>query len=410
MYIYFLLIRIASLWNDKARRLLRGQRATLSLLQERLTKGHWVWFHASSVGEFEQGRPIMERLRRERPELKILLTFFSPSGYELRKDWHGADIITYLPFATRRNARRFLNIVKPEKAVFIKYEFWPAYLKELRKRGIATYSVASVFRPEQFFFRPIIGKPYLSLLHCFTHLLVQDEASKELLAEHGVENVTVCGDPRFNRVAQIASEAKEIPLVDRFTSTDSFRNMMAEGRCTKILVAGSTWVRDEELLNKYIVEHDDVRLVLVPHETDERHIQQIFRIFEGRYIRLSEATLRNVDLYRVLVVDEVGMLSSIYRYATVAYIGGGFGKGIHNTLEAAAYGVPVVWGKNYKRFREAKGLIAAGAGFAVSNYAELREALDNAFMNAAEAGKRAREYVLSETDAAERIYNMLFNV
>ena len=414
MLIYFFLIRVAALWNEKARMLVRGQRESMALLHEKVTDGRWVWFHAASAGEAEQGRPLMEKLRLEQPKTKILLTFFSPSGYMQHKDYKGADLVCYLPFATRRNAKRFLDIVKPCKAVFVKYEFWPAYLRELRRRGIETYSAASVFRRQQFFFRPIIGRPYLSLLRCFTKLLVQDEASRRLLAEYGIDNTVVTGDPRFNRVAHIAAQAKEIPLVDRFVQgmpenrTGSGR-MATDGGQPSVLVAGSTWPADEELLQRYVSTHENVRLVLVPHETDEKHLHEIFRIFSGRFVRLSKANMRNVDCCRVLVVDTVGMLSSIYRYADVAYIGGGFGSGIHNTLEAAIYGIPVVWGSNYARFREAQGLIDAGGGFAAGNYTELEAALDHAFLNAREAGNRAKGYVLSETDAADRIYNEIFN-
>ena len=251
MSFYFFLIRIASLWNKKARKLVRGQKAAMQELKEKYTPGRWYWFHAASVGEFEQGRPVIERIRKEHPEIKILLTFFSPSGYELRKDYKGADLVTYLPFATRRNAKRWLDVLNPEKVIFIKYEFWPAYLRQLRKRGIATYSIASVFRKKQFFFRPLIGKPYRNLLKCFTGLLVQDEMSKQLLEKYGILNVQVCGDPRFNRVAQIAAQAKEIPMIDRFTQGMPENETVAESVMRmpkKILVAGSTWPKDEELL------------------------------------------------------------------------------------------------------------------------------------------------------------------
>lgn len=408
MFIYFFLVRIASLWNEKAKKLVRGNKTALKLLAERVTDGRWVWFHAASVGEFEQGRPIIEKLKSEHPELCILLTFFSPSGYEMHKNYSGADIVSYLPFATIRNAKRFLDIVKPEKAFFIKYEFWPAYLKQLRKRRIPAYSVASVFRKEQAFFRPLIGNVYRSLLRCFTLLFVQDENSKLLLENHGITNVSVTGDPRFNRVMQIASNAMEMPLAEHFTEGMAENRTGGLHKKDKILVAGSTWPADEELLAQYIETHHDVRLILVPHEIDANHLKTIFRIFEGRYIRYSEATLKNIDLERILVVDRLGMLSSLYRYADVAYIGGGFGVGIHNTLEAAVYGVPVVWGKNYHRFREAQGLIAAGAGIAVDNYQTLETALDTAFKQQIQMGQCARNYILAEADAADKIYSQIF--
>ena len=412
MIFYFLLIRIASLWNKKARLLLKGQKATIALLKDNISQGSWIWFHAASSGEFEQGRPIIERFRKEQPQKKILITFFSPSGYELYKNYEGADLVAYLPFATRRNAKRMLDILQPEKAIFIKYEFWPAYLRELHKRGIATYSIASVFRKEQFFFRPIIGKPYRNLLNCFSLLLVQDEASRQLLEQYGITNTAVTGDPRFKRVAQIANNPAPIPLIERFVSgmpeyKTAKDNVIPQKN--KVLVAGSTWQADEQLLAQYINSRPDVRLILVPHETDEEHLHDIFRIFEGRYIRFTQANMKNVDTCRVLVVDTIGMLSRIYQYADVAYVGGGFGVGIHNTLEAAAYGIPVVWGSNYKRFREAQGLIDAGAGLAVDNYSQLATALDTAFSSAADMGQKAHQYVLSEIDAADKIYSQLTN-
>ena len=410
MLIYFLLIHIASLWNKKARLLCRGQKETIRQLKQVRQDGSWIWIHAASVGEFEQGRPVIERLKREQPNKKILLTFFSPSGYELHKNYAGADLVVYLPFATRKNAKRFLDILQPEKVVFIKYEFWPAYLRELRKRKTETYSVASVFRNDQFFFRPLIGRPYRRLLDCFTRLLVQDEASRELLAQYGINNTMVTGDPRFKRVAQIAQSTEEIPLVDRFVNGMPEHKTGSEDFTmrNKVLVAGSTWLPDEKLIVKYINHHPDTRLILVPHETDSKHLHSIFHLTEGRYIRLTQANMRNVDTCRILLVDTVGMLSRLYRYADVAYIGGGFGAGIHNTLEPAAYGIPVIWGKNYKRFREAKGLIEAGAGIAVSNYQELQQALDTAFLHADDMGQKALQFILSETDAADKIYQEIF--
>ena len=400
----------------KVNRLLRGQRGLLKNLQEKIHAVNttapgavWWWFHCASVGECEQAKPLMERVRKYQPQAKILLTFFSPSGYELLHDYRGADVVSYLPLPFRHNAKRFLDIVKPGKAVFIKYEFWAAYLRELRKRHINTYSVASVFRPQQAFFRPLIGNIYRSRLRCFTCLIVQDGRSKELLNRYGIDNVTVGGDTRFNRVAQISANPQPIPLIDRFVKgmpenlTQS--TIINPQSCT--LVAGSTWLKDEQLLKRYIDTHPQVRLILVPHEIDDTHLHRIFQLFEGRYIRLTQANFLNVDTCRILVVDTLGLLSSIYQYADAAYIGGGFGKGIHNTLEAATYGIPVVWGRNYHRFREAQGLIDAGAGQAVSNYEELEAALDKAFLCKQTMGKAARNYVESEIDAADKIYEQI---
>ncbi len=397
----------------KLKKLLRGQRGLLDGLREKVEAtgksspdAVWWWFHCASVGECEQAKPLMERVRREFPKAKILLTFFSPSGYEMLHDYKGADVVSYLPLPIRRNAKRFLDIVKPEKAIFIKYEFWAAYLNELQKRHISTYSVASVFRPDQAFFHPVTGRIYRRRLNCFSKLIVQDARSKELLQKYGIDNAVVGGDTRFNRVAQISANPQELPLIDRFVKgMPENKSVSAMNEAdSAIIVAGSTWPKDEELLQQYIENRPQVRLVLVPHEIDDEHLHEIFRMFEGRYIRLTQANFLNADTCRVLVVDAMGLLSSIYQYADVAYIGGGFGKGIHNTLEAAAYGIPVVWGKNYHRFREAQGLIDAGAGQAVKDYKQLEAALDNAILNKQTMGTAARNYVMSEADAADKIF------
>lgn len=400
MYIYIFLVWLASIFgNKKAEELIRGQWRATDTLRMKLPHKHGkqrIWIHAASVGEFEQARPIIERLRSEHPNWEIVLTFFSPSGYNLRKDYDQVDAVTYLPFATRRNARLFLDVVKPDMAIFVKYEFWPAYLRELNKRGIKTYSISAIFREKQQFFRKW-GKPYLKLLKLFTAIYVQDEPSARLLLDHGIEHVEVAGDTRFDRVHMIARQAKDIPQLERFT---------AGGQ--KVIIAGSTWYKDEEMLARYVANRPDVRLVVVPHEIHEAHLHQIFQLFEGRYVRLTQATVNNLDAVRVLVVDTIGMLSSIYRYGQVAYIGGGFGVGIHNTLEAAVFGMPVLFGPNYKNFREACALIDAGGGTSIRNYNELETAMDKALEQHEEFGKKASEYVVSELGATEKIYNKLF--
>ena len=341
----------------------------------------------------------------EKPGTKILLTFFSPSGYELRKDYKYADKVMYLPFATRRNARHFLHVFKPSMAIFIKYEFWPAYLRELNHRDIPTFLISGIFRPKQTFFKPW-GSSYRHLLTRFTRLYVQDTASLELLAKFGIKNVEVAGDTRFDRVHAIAQHAKDIPSVEHFINAQLNE---FERPTDKVIVAGSTWPQDEQLLARYIEEHPDVKLVLVPHEIDEHHLHNIFQIFQGRYVRFTEATPNNVLHVQTFVIDTIGMLSSIYRYGHVAYIGGGFGVGIHNTLEPAVYGMPVVFGPNYQRFREAKGLIAAGAGFSVNNYEEFERTMDMALEQYEALGKKAKEYVASELGATGKISREIFN-
>ena len=394
MHLYFLCIRIAALLgHKKARKLVEGQsRALVELKKERPFD---VWFHAASVGEFEQARPIIERLKREHPNKRVLLTFFSPSGYEMRKDYQGVDKVTYLPFATRRRVRAFLDAVQPKVAVFVKYEFWPAYLRELKRRKMHTYLISAIFRPKQLFFWPW-GRPYRNLLKGFTRLYVQDEPSAELLKKYGGEQVTVAGDTRFDRVSTIASREVDLPLVAQF----------CQG--AKTIVAGSTWPEDETLLARYVEERDDVKLVLVPHEINQEHLHRIFLTFKGQYVRYSEATERNIMTCRVLMIDTLGMLSQLYRYADVGYVGGGFGAGIHNTIEAAVYGIPVLFGPNHYKFREAKNLLKAGAAETVDNYGSFSAAMDHALEQHKEMGKLAAEYVESELGATNRIYEELF--
>lgn len=394
--IYFWLVRVAALFNRKARKLVDGQKTVFQELEAKLEpSAQYIWFHAASVGEFEQGRPLIERLKAERPDRKIILTFFSPSGYEMRKNYPLADIVAYLPFATRKNARRFVEMVRPEKAIFIKYEFWPNYLKCLQQHNVPVYSIAAIFNPKQAFFR-WYGGSYRKCLRCFTHLFVQDEASARLLARYRIGNTTVCGDPRFDRVVAIAAEAKEFPLVQKFVQD------------SPVLVAGSTWPADEELLVRYYHERRNFKLILVPHEIHAEHLNRIFQMLEGRYIRYTEATPQNLSSADCLIVDTMGMLSSLYRYATIAYVGGGFGVGIHNTVEAAVFGVPVVFGPEYRKFREAHGLAACGGGFPVKNYRTLAETLDGLFANPADAGRKAGEYVQSERGATDRLMHDIF--
>lgn len=393
---YFGGVRLAALFNRKARMLSCGEKQALDHIASRIENGErYIWFHAASVGEFEQGRPIMEKIKQEHPQCKIILTFFSPSGYELRKNYAGADIVSYLPFATKKKVRKFLDLVNPVKAVFIKYEFWPNYLSELKRRHIPTYIIAAIFRRNQIFFK-WYGAAYRRCLYTFEHLFVQDEESRKLLAKYKINDVTVCGDPRFDRVCAIAQEAKNLPIIEQFTY----------GAPT--LIAGSTWPVDEDMLIRYVKENNYAcKLVLVPHETDKRHLHHIYQALRGRYVRYTEATPRNVEMVNCLVVDTVGILSSIYRYGTVAYVGGGFGVGIHNTLEAAVYGMPVVFGPNYHKFREARQLIECRGGFSVKNYKTLKKTLDEAFEHSKEYGENAKNYVQGNKGATDVIYNRI---
>lgn len=403
MHFYFFLIRIAAFFGHRrARRLVHGQAQAFRDLKayaeahpERMLRD-CVWFHAASVGEFEQARPIIERLREEQPWRPILLTFFSPSGYEMRKTYDKVDLVTYLPFATRRNARRFIEAVHPSMAVFVKYEFWPAYIRQLHQRNIPLYSVASIFRSNQYFFR-WYGAAERKLLKMFTHLFVQDNASIDLLRRYGITQTSLSGDTRFDRVTSIAGHAKEIEAVRRFV----------EGQ-PQVIVAGSTWPEDEALLYQYMEEHPYVRLILVPHEINQNHLHSIFHLWQGKHVLLSDADELNLQHTRTLVVNRMGLLSSIYQYGHVAYVGGGFGAGIHNTIEAAVYGLPVIFGPNYEHFREAKALIENGGGRSVSDYPELAAAIDDMLQNRQTAGLAAARYVESELGATDRIYSELF--
>ena len=402
---------------DKLQTLFRGQRETLSAEHKAILENNRgaVWFHAASVGEFEQARPLIERLRREQPQQKIVVTFFSPSGYEARKEYDMADGIYYLPFPTRRNARRFIKVLQPKMAIFVKYEFWPAYIRELSKQKIPTYSICAIFREEQYFFR-WWGKGQRNLLKRFSHIFVQDGASKLILSEHGVHNASVAGDTRFDRMNEVLMANREKPTAN-LTPIAHF----TEG-CQRVIVAGSTWPEDEVLLTKYIdnlsLLNGDLstKLILVPHELNEAHLHFIFNLFQGRFVRYSAAnemrdavSRRNILQHaQVLVMDTMGLLSSTYLFGQVAYIGGGFGEGIHNTIEAAVYGKPVIFGPNYHHFREAKGLIEAGAARSIKNYSELEAALETALGNYENIGAKAAEYVQSELGASAKIYEQIF--
>ena len=403
MHFYFFILRIAAFFGHKrARRLVKGQRQAfhdLAVYQEAHPDRplrDCVWFHAASVGEFEQARPIIERLREEQPQRPILLTFFSPSGYEMRRTYDKVDLVTYLPFATRRNAKRFIELVKPSMAIFIKYEFWPAYIRQLSKQKVPFYSVASIFRKDQYFFR-WYGGSERRLLKQFTHLFVQDQDSIDLLKRYGITQTSLSGDTRFDRVTSIAGHAKEIPAVRQFV----------EGQ-QQVIVAGSTWPEDEALLHQYVASHPEVRLVLVPHEIDREHLHSIFHLWQGKHVLLSEADEKNLQHTRTLVVDQMGLLSSIYQYGHVAYVGGGFGDGIHNTIEAAVYGLPVIFGPKYEHFREAKALIANEGGCSISNYEQLKKAIDEMLRSRQKTGLNAARYVESELGATDRIYKALF--
>lgn len=391
---YSLAIQMAAPFNEKAALLNKGRKEVKKKLNTiHRPEGRLIWFHAASLGEFEQGRPVIERLKENEPDTKILLTFFSPSGYEIRKNYAGADYILYLPADTKRNARRLIEQFRPDAAVFIKYEFWYHYLHELYKRKIPTYLISAIFRPQQPFFKKW-GGLYRQILGFFNCLYVQDRQSVELLKSIGVHNVCLTGDTRFDRVKQIAEAAREIEKVAAF----------CHGR--PAVVCGSTWPPDEDLLTEYINNYSGkYKWIITPHEIGESHLKDLLGKCRKKVLRYSQEVTDPGD-YDVLIIDCIGLLSSIYRYGKIAYIGGGFGVGIHNTLEAAVYGIPVIFGPKYRKFNEAVSLIREGGAFSINNISELSEILDSLIQTpviAEAAGKKALEYVTAQLGATDII-------
>lgn len=407
LYIYALCALIAAIFNKKIRTLIKGQVRSFGILRKNIkSTDRIVWFHAASLGEFEQGRPLMERLRKTHPEYKILLTFFSPSGYEVRKNYEGADVICYMPFDTPGNVASFLRLAHPEIAVFIKYEFWHNYLYSMHRRGVKLYSVSSIFRPQQHFFK-WYGSP--DVLRNFTHLFVQNETSKELLQQHGIKNVTVVGDTRFDRVLDIRNQAAPLPLVETFKN----------GRQT--FIAGSSWQPDEQIYIPYFNQHKEWKLIIAPHVISEHHLTEIYSLLEGRkVVRYTEMEHYQGDKStrdsllkeaEVLIVDCFGKLSSIYRYGEIALVGGGFGVGIHNVPEAAVYGIPVVFGPNNKKFREAQHLLKCGGSFEYTDSSSFAALMDRFAANPQslkEAGKKAGEYISHNAGAADKCFQAIF--
>ena len=466
IYIYLIGVAIGSLFNKKIKKMWRGEREAVDLLKEKVDPtAKYVWFHAASLGEFEQGRPLIEQLRATHPEYKILLTFFSPSGYEVRKNYEGADIVCYLPLDTIRNARRFLRAVHPVMAFFIKYEFWYNYLHILRHRGVPVYSVSSIFRPGQVFFK-WYGRNYAKVLHCITHFFVQNEVSLQLLKGIGIDEATVVGDTRFDRVLQIKEQAKELPIVEAFKgingkgdackdnlSEDACKRVLSEDACKRVLsedackedlsedackedlsedackedlsedtckedlsengckgckvfVAGSSWQPDEEIFIRFFNDHPDWKLIIAPHVIGEDHLAYILDKLQMKAVRYTQATEQSAAEARCLIIDCFGLLSTIYRYGEIAYVGGGFGVGIHNVPEAAVWGVPVLFGPNNKRFQEAQDLLACKGSFEVTDYDSFNTIIsrlisDDKFRH--QCGEASANYVKSRSGATDII-------
>lgn len=396
--LYDLLVHLASPFSRKPRKMMKGHWVVYELLRQQLEPdARYIWFHAASLGEFEQGRPLIEKIRARFPEYRILLTFFSPSGYEVRKNYRGADIVCYLPFDKPRNVKKFLDLVNPCMAFFIKYEFWKNYLDELHRRRIPVYSVSSIFRKGQIFFK-WYGGTYRNVLRNFDYLFVQNELSKRFLAKIGIHRTMVVGDTRFDRVLQIRDEAKELPLVERFKNH------------TMTFVAGSSWQPDEDLFIEYFNQHPEVKLIIAPHVIDENHLVEIISKLKRPYVRYTRADEQNVRKADCLIIDCFGLLSSIYRYGEIAYIGGGFGVGIHNTLEAAVYGIPVIFGPKYQKFQEAVQLIEQKGAYSIKNYVELQVLLDRLLTDEhflRETGINAGSYVTDHAGATDKILRII---
>lgn len=408
--IYFVLwgIAIASLFNEKVRKMWRGEREAFKILKQKVDpNAKYIWFHAASLGEFEQGRPLMERIRKDYPQYKILLTFYSPSGYEVRKNYEGADIICYMPVDTRLNAIRFLRLVRPVMAFFIKYEFWSNFLHILKHRNIPTYSVSSIFREDQVFFK-WYGRNYAGVLKCFTRFFVQNEESKRLLEGIGITAVDVVGDTRFDRVLQIKEAAKHLPICEAFrTGVASSQSADVPHHDFKVFVAGSSWPPDENIFIPFFNEHKDWRLLIAPHVIAEEHLKLILSLIKGKkVVRYTQTTPEEAAEADVLIIDCFGLLSSMYNYGDVAYIGGGFGVGIHNTLEAAVWNMPVIFGPNNKKFQEAQGLLKSGGGFEINTYEDfsgLMSSLMNDETFLKQAGDKAGTFVAHLAGATDKV-------
>lgn len=401
--IFSFFLGLVAPFHKKAKLMIEGHEDTYEILKSKIdTASKYVWFHVASLGEYEQALPMIEIIKKEKPNYKILLTFFSPSGYEVQKNNELVDIVCYLPTDRRKNVKRFLDLAQPDIAIFIKYEFWYNFIHELYLRGTPVYLVSAIFRPNQLFFKPW-GNVFKKILHYYTQLFVQDKQSEQLLKKHGLTNVTVMGDTRMDRVIKIKEDALDLPLVDRFATLKKNQS---------VLVAGSSWPEDENLLIGYFNKHAYLKLIIAPHLINEDHLKQIESKLKRPSIRYSQAEKEDMSMYNYdcLIIDNFGLLSSIYRYGQIAYIGGGFGAGIHNLPEAAVYGMPVIFGPNHKKFLEAKELLKSGGGFSISNEAELNKVLKD-FVTSPEdleiAGEAAANFIYKSAGATQKIVDKI---
>ncbi|RWU05738.1 3-deoxy-D-manno-octulosonic acid transferase [Pedobacter chitinilyticus] len=395
MLIYGLLVRLASLFNAKAKLFIEGRKGIFKHISAKFNGNERpIWFHFASLGEFEQGRPVLESIKASKPSEKIIVTFFSPSGYEIRKNYALADGIFYLPLDTISNAHKFVSLVNPKMAIFTKYEFWPNYFNALANQNIPLYIISGIFRSNQIFFKGY-GGFYRNVLKCVRHFFVQNKESAALLNNIDIDNVDISGDTRFDRVYENAKTPKKLPIIENFCGE------------APVLIAGSTWPEDEKLLVDLATKNPDWKLVIAPHEIHEGHISTITDLFPNglRFSNLDVNASSEINS-QVLIIDNIGMLSSLYQYGQIAYIGGGFGVGIHNTLEAAAFGLPVIFGPNYHKFQEAKDLIEIGAAKNINNAEELTAAFEHYIAH--ESGTLAKKYVANKKGATEMIMKKIF--
>jgi 3-deoxy-D-manno-octulosonic-acid transferase len=403
VYLYGFAIRLAAPFNAKAKLWINGRKNIFNTIQkdfEKLSEKKIIWVHCASLGEFEQGRPVIEKIKSKEPSTIIVLTFFSPSGYEVRKNYYGANFIYYLPIDIFSNAEKFIVLIKPAATFFVKYEFWYNYLYVLKNKNIPTYLISGVFRENHYFFK-WYGKWARQQLISFTHFYLQNKLSEKLLNTIGYVNTTVAGDTRFDRVFEISKSVKTIPLIEQFKQSKN------------ILIAGSTWLDDERILSTLDFKTFNFGLIIAPHEINEEHIHAIEELFSkssaGKCLRYSQTNKKNVTQATVLIIDNVGMLSSIYQYGTIAYIGGGFGKGIHNILEAATFGLPIIFGPNYQKFSEAVELIKLGGAFTISTNKELEDCFSSLTYpeKLSSASTISRSYISSNIGATDKILNSI---
>ncbi|OUJ74482.1 3-deoxy-D-manno-octulosonic acid transferase [Hymenobacter crusticola] len=399
--LYALLLRLVAPFNSKAAQWVAGRRGLLAHIQGtvRNETAPLVWFHCASLGEFEQGRPLMEAVAQQYPTHKIVLTFFSPSGYSVRKNWPDAHYVFYLPLDTAANAQAFLEAVQPRLAVFVKYEFWYHFLSALHRRQVPTICVSAIFRPDQAFFKPW-GSLFRRILESFTHIFTQNEASAELLRGIGIRQVSVAGDTRFDTVVgTAAAPPRSLPLLEAFVADQA-----------PVLVVGSSWPDDISVvappLRHMVAAGITLRVIVAPHELHESGLRQLEAMVPGRAVRYSAAQPDTVAQASILIIDSIGLLRELYRYGSIAYVGGAFGKGLHNTLEAAVFGLPLVFGPRYEKFQEAQDLVALGSARSVETSAHLEGVLREWLMDnplRQRAGITNRQYVLDHAGATAAI-------